>query len=112
MRNLYNSKITVQELTRTKDDSGTWSESWANSTGLEDIPCRINWLTGRARGEVMVGGKVEWIRDAKIYLDYYSKIDTEMRVVYNGDNYSILNLQNVDEKSQYMVIYVKKEAVD
>lgn len=109
MKHLYNSKITVQEVARTKDGSGTWTETWSDVTGLADIPCRINWLTGSiSRGETMVGGKVEWIRDGKVYLDYYPTITTEMRIVYNSTNYNIVNLANVDEKDQYMVLNIKK----
>ena len=108
MRHLYNSKITIQESTTVKDDYGSNTTVWSNVSGLSDIPCRINWMTGVTRGEVIVNNRIVWLRDAKIYLSYYSNITTKMRAVYNSVNYDIISLDNVDEVGQYMTMTLKK----
>ena len=111
MKHLYNSRITIQSVTKTKDAFGSWVYTWADASGLTNLPCRINWLTGFSRGEVIVNSKVSWVRDAKVYCAYYSTITTAMRVVYGDVNYDIVDLGNVDEKSQYMVLTLKKGEV-
>ncbi|MBA7556846.1 hypothetical protein ES705_49569 [subsurface metagenome] len=109
MRHLYNSKMTIQEVTRTSDGKGGWTEEWTDVSGLASIPCRINWLTGTlSRGEKVIDNKITWVRDAKIYLNYYSTITTEMRAVYDNKNYDIVDLSNPDEVGKYMVLMIKR----
>jgi len=100
--------MTIQKVTRAKDDYGTWTSSGTNISGLTDIPCRINWLTGQARGEKVIGDKITWVRDAKVYLGYYSAITTEMRAVYDSKNYDIVGLSNPDEVGKYMILSIKR----
>ena len=109
MEHLYNSKMTIQSLSRSQDEYGTWTETWTNVPGLIDIPCRINWLSGFGRGEHVIAGKITWTRDAKVYCNYYSNITTKMRMVYNEENYDIIDFADVDEKGQYMILSVKRE---
>jgi SPP1 family predicted phage head-tail adaptor len=108
MRHLYNSKITIQSVTRIKDIHGSMTESWADVSGLTDIPCRINWSTLVGRGEHVINNQLQWTRDASIYLAYYSDLTVEMRVVYDGKNYDIVNLANIDERGQYMKLSIKR----
>jgi len=117
MRNLYNSKMTIQEATLTKDSYGSDTISWADISGLINIPCRINWLHGFARGESYINDKLFWMRDAKFYCSYYSTMNDKkkdkvtMRIVYDEINFDIVDLGNVDEKGQYMIIIVKRSEV-
>lgn len=108
MKHLYNSKITIQSATKTKDEYGTWTTVWTDVPGLIDIPCRINWFTARGRGEYVIGDKITWVRDGKVYCDYYSNITTEMRMAHNGNNYDILGLANPDEVDKYMTLTIKR----
>ncbi len=108
MKHLYNSKITIQELTSVDDVYGSKTITWADVSTLVDIPCRVNWLLGNARGETIVDGKIFWARDAKVYCAYYSDITADMRVVYNGVIYNIIDLGNVDEKGIYMILILRK----
>jgi len=109
MQNLYNSKIDFQESTETKDDYGTVTTTWDNVEGLADIACRFNWLHGMSRGESVVNNRVVWIRDCKVYCNYYSNINSKMRVVYNNENYNIIDFSNVDEIGKFMVLTLKRE---
>ena len=111
MKHLLNSRITIQEETITKDDYASDTSTWADVSGLVDIPCRINWTHGMARGERIVDGKTFWIRDAKVYCAYYSEITTSMRFVYDDVNYDIVDLGNVDEIGKYMVLNIKRSEV-
>lgn len=108
MKHLFNSKMTIQEVTRTKDEHGTWTESWADISGLVDVPCRINWLTGQARGEKVIGDKITWVRDSKVYCAYSTGISVENRLVYDSKNYDIVGLSNPDEVGKYMVLSIKR----
>jgi len=111
MKHLYNSKIDFQESTKTRDDYGSWVITWADVSGLISIPCRINWLSGFSRGERYIDNKVFWVRDAKVYLAYYSTITTAMRAVYNSVNYDIIDLGNVDELGKYMTLDIKRSEI-
>lgn len=108
MKHLFNQKMTIQESTRTKDDYGTWTTTWAAISELTNIPCRINWYTAKGRGEYVIGNKITWVRDGKVYCAYYSNITTEMRMVHNGNNYDILSLANPDEVNKYMTLTIKR----
>ena len=109
MKNLFNAKIDFQESTETKDAYGTATTTWADVSGLTDVPCRINWLHGMSRGESLVNNKIFWIRDAKVYCGYYSNIAAKMRVVYNSKNYNIVDFGDVDEANNHTMIMIKKE---
>ena len=109
MRHLYNAKIDFQESTKVDDDYGTSVKTWADVSGLTNIPCRINWQHGMARGESIVNDKIVWIRDCKVYCAYYSNITAAMRAVYNDENYNIVDFGNVDEAGKFMTIILKKE---
>ncbi|MBA7705058.1 hypothetical protein ES703_113882 [subsurface metagenome] len=108
MKHLYNSKITIQKITRTKDDYGTWTSSGTDISGLIDVPCRINWLTGQARGEKVIDNKIMWVRDGKVYCAYSTGIIVENRLVYDNKNYDIVGLSNPDEVGKYMVLSIKR----
>lgn len=110
MKHLFNSKVTFQRLTRTQDEYGTWTESWADITGLVDIPSRWNWLKGVSRGESFVNGKVEWVRDAKLYTTYSSNIKIDDRLVYNSENYDVINIADFDEINKYMTLDIKRSS--
>lgn len=109
MKTFYNKKMTIQEVTLVPDGYGGYTESWTNVSGLVDCPCRFNWLLGFARGERFVDGKIEWTRDAKVYCRYYDTITTEMRLVYDSENYDIINLANVSEKDKFMILVLRKK---
>lgn len=109
MKNLFNAKIDFQEYSSTgKDAWGSESKTWADVSGLTDVPCRINWVTLSGRGEHIINNQIQWTRDAKVYCAYYDSVTSKMRMVYNSKNYDIVNFANVDEKGQYMRIDVKR----
>jgi len=100
--------MTIQKITRAKDEYGTWTSSGTDISGLTDIPCRINWLTGQARGEKVIGDRITWTRDGKVYCDYSTGISVENRLVYDSKNYDIVGLSNPDEVGKYMVLFIKR----
>lgn len=110
MKSFYNKKMTIQEASTTggKDEWGSNTITWSNVAGLVDCPCRFNWLLGLSRGERFVDGKVQWTRDANVYTKYYDNITTKMRLVYDSENYDIVNLANVSERDKFMILVLKK----
>lgn len=110
MKNLFKSKFTMQNCVRTQDAHGTWTEVWTNVTGLIDTPCRLNWLKGISRGESIINGKVEWVRDAKLYTSYSTGIKIDDRLVYNSENYNVINIADFDEINKYMTLDIKRSS--
>ena len=53
MKNLFNAKITIQESTTTKDDSGSWTTTWANVSSLTDIPSELIGFSGHREANLL-----------------------------------------------------------
>ena len=110
MRHLLNSKATFQSVTIVKNDYGSDTKTWADIDDLIDIPIRINWFSGIRRREFINNGKLEWERDARVYLGYSTGITVDRRLVYNSKNYDIVNIADFDEMNKYMTINIKRSS--
>lgn len=99
-----NLQITFQENAPVKDSFGQEVESWQNVSDLTDI-----WASMRTSGggEFYAAQKVNAETTALFKVRYLTGIDTEMRILYNGKTYQILNVNDVNEQHEFISISCK-----
>ncbi len=101
MKQLFNSKVDITSVTRIRDGKGGYSE--AEVVIYSDLPCRINWSKG---AEKIQFNKDTYYRDAKLYCRVIS-VTVNHRVKYDGTEYEIVNVSNVDNVDKYMIIEMR-----
>lgn len=97
----YNLKIDILCISRESDGMGGWTE--APAIIHQDVPCRINWSRG---SEKIFFDKNTYFRDGKVYCGVINA-DVKNIVQYNGVNYEIVNISNVDEMNRYMILEIR-----
>lgn len=101
LRKLFNKKVNILRVTKPAGALGGFTEV-ENVLHL-NLPCRINWKRG---SEKIFTGKGTYFRDAKLYCQVVD-ITVEDLVVYNGTEYGIVDVSNVDELGKYLVLDLK-----
>ena len=94
--NMFKNFISTCRYTPSVDEGGSPVETF--STYLSDIPCLVQPMSGL---EPVLAGRKYNLPVYKIYLDVDSDIDNKDNIVYNGNNYSII------EKIIYPDTYTK-----
>jgi len=88
-------------VTDIRDSVGGYKDDADTPVAIHtNLPCRINW--SRAREKVMFG-KSDYLRDAKLYCRVVDITEKDI-IVYNGNNYNIVGLVNIDERNRQLVI--------
>ncbi len=101
----YNKKINILKVDRIEDALGGHTDT--TSVLHLDLPCRINWTSGRQI--LIVKDKLTTYRDAKIFCRYIAGITPAQNRVQYGDNvYQILSVFDPDEMHRFMVMEVKR----
>ena len=98
----YNQTITFQSNTPTYS-GGSKVDSWANVTGLVDIPCLIDDVNSFQK---ILAERNGHQLDKLIYCDYNSSITKDMRIVWGGENYRITNVRNPNQLNRHLEISV------
>ena len=91
----YAATVTIQQATEAVDAYGVATKaSWANVTGLVDLPCRLA-PSNRAAQESRADANPFIEHDYTIAINgYYSTITPKMRAVVNSANYDIAAIEH------------------
>lgn len=101
MNHLFNAKCTIKGFI-SPEASGTYSQTPYDKH--TNVPCRIKWSQGQ---EKVMFGKDNWFRDAKVYCPVLD-ITVEDRLVYNAQEYDIVDVANPGEADRFMVLQIKR----
>ena len=98
---LFNKRVNILRVTKTAGALGGWTEV---KTVLHlNLPCRINWKRGQ---EKIFNSKGTYFRDAKLYC-FVVDVTVKDIVLYNGTEYEIVDVNDVDELGKYLVLDLK-----
>lgn len=101
LSNLFNTKVNVIRISKTAGALGGWTE--VENVLHNNLPCRINWKRG---SEKIFFDKNSYFRDGKLYCSVVD-ITIKDRVQYKSKTYQIVDVNNVDEVSKYLVLDLK-----
>lgn len=102
--------VTIQILNLTSDNAGGQNISWVD---FKTIWARVENVTnsiGRAvTSEALFAEQIENKNYYKITTRFISGITPEMRIIYDNKALNIKNINNIDEKDEFLQIYVVQE---
>ena len=97
-----NRRVTIQELSITKDQFNADIESWVDAATvwahIEPLRGREYWQAKQVVGEVT----------GRITIRYLTGIDEKMQVVYGDKTYNILAVINPEERNRILQLLVKE----
>lgn len=96
-------RIDIQSKTETVDNVGQPIVSWA--TALAGEPAKYEPING---SEVMRGRQLESNVKVVFTIHWRTGITDDMRVTYNGNNYGILYVHEVEGGKRYMELQCTK----
>lgn len=102
LSDLYNKTADILRIILTSDSMGGSTE--VKTVLYNNWKCRINWSKGH---EKIQFGKDTHYRDAKVYGSVLKNIQQRDRFRYNGKDYEIINIINVDELDTYMILEIR-----
>jgi len=105
MRNLFNKKINILRVSRVSDGLGGFTEDW--TTLYSDIPARIQSSRSVNRTNTYLD-KEELIADYFAFIPYYSNINEGDRVSFDSKLFEIRKIENPDETSRYLKLYLRE----
>ena len=98
-----NRKITIRQLTNTPDGQGGFeSDSWSN---FAQPWARLKPMKG---GEKVHADRLTTNQLTQCMIRYISGITTKMQVLYNGDEYQIRSIVNVDEANEWLELMLER----
>jgi len=92
-------RITIQQLSTTRDDYGGVVETWADFA--PDIPASVQPLSGR---ELIAAQAAQSEARVKMSMRYIPGVTEVMRVSYGGKVYNITAVIDVDERHRELQI--------
>jgi len=96
---------TLQVLTRTDDEQGGWTESYANThTG---VACRLAPMT-TSQVELVEGAQVQAASRWVLTVAHNQAIDETMRVVHGGEAYEIEHLEDTHSNRTAKRAYLRR----
>uniref|UniRef100_A0A6M3JUE2 Putative head-tail joining protein n=1 Tax=viral metagenome TaxID=1070528 RepID=A0A6M3JUE2_9ZZZZ len=91
-----NKRITIQAFTATQDEYGGQVQTWTDVCGKW---ARVEPLNGREYfASQLLVNKI----DTRFTIRYREGLKTNMRVVYNSEDYNIQSIINMEEKNREM----------
>ena len=97
-----NRRITIQELSISKNQYSEDIESWVDVATIwahiEPLRGREYWQAKQVVGEVT----------GRITIRYLAGIDEKMRVIYGNKTYNILAVINLDERNRTLQLLVRQ----
>jgi SPP1 family predicted phage head-tail adaptor len=101
-----NEKITIQRFTRSSDGAGGFVQAY------QDVATVFADITPTKATEGQINNASISFVAYKMIVRYSSNteaIDTSMRIVYNGDNYRIQSVLNMDEADRFLEIMTTRD---
>jgi SPP1 family predicted phage head-tail adaptor len=104
----FRHQITLQSYVVSRDSEGLKTKTWSNVAGLENLPAKIHFLTGK---ELVLSSQVNSIHRAEVTI-YMPDVmpDESMRLVFNGTNYDIKSIIPDDTNNVYLTFAIKNES--
>ena len=97
-----NKKITIQYQAKARDSFGAEVITW---TDAATVWAKITPLRGK---EFFAAQQINAESTIKISIRYRSNINTTMRLKYGSRYFYILEMHNVDERSEELLFYCKE----
>jgi head-tail adaptor len=104
MKNLFNIKVNIERATTISDGLGGIEVQW--SVIHSAIPARIQ--SSRANRMNSYLDKEELIADYFAYIAYLSDILVGDRVVFDSRIFEIRRIENPDQTSRYLKLYLRE----
>jgi len=98
-------KITIQELQRTPDGYGGYTETWND---IATVWARIQPLRGDERYQAQ---QVLSTLSHKIILRYLNGVKPQMRVLYGSRIFHIVSVINVEKRNKVLELLCEEEIV-
>jgi len=92
--------VTIQTPTRTKDDLGGYTETWAT---LTETWAWVSPVSG-AYAERLVGAKVAAATTHLITIRYVAGVTTSCRIVFGTRTFDVRGISNLDERDKTLML--------
>ena len=97
---------TIQTVTRAEDDTGGYSESWANTyTG---VACRMAPIRSD-QPERVEGDQVQALSRWILTVAHDQAMDETMRVVHDGETYEVAHLEDTHSNRTAKRAYLRRQ---
>ena len=100
-----NLQIDIQENKPTKDTNGQLKDAWSGVTGLTGLWASMITTGGR---EFYAAQRLNAETTAVFKIRYITGITPLMRVKFGSRCFNIFNVNNVNEKSEYILLSCKE----
>lgn len=95
-------QVTIQEPTETEDSTGQPVQTWAT---FATVYAKVDTTTEFGRDlEVQLGGSMNPRAYVLFTTRYVSGLTEKMRIVFNGDNYNIVGIADIDGRRAFHMI--------
>lgn len=101
--------ITIQEKITVEDDAAGRSETWVKFCAAFGDP---RWVRGIESTASSDGDQVATLETWLITIPYIDGITTDMRVLWNGENYNIRSAADRDQKRRNIILEIEKGVAD
>lgn len=102
----FRERITIQNNNRASDGQGGYTDSWTTGT---TVWAQVKQLR---MGEKYIQMQMKAPADYEFTIRYNTALglDNDSRIVYDGDNYNIVGIDNVDEADFFYKIRAVRDA--
>lgn len=94
--------ITIERKTQARKATGGLTDSWATLAGA---PTRAGVVPVSGR-EFFSFNRVEARYSIKAVVRHFDGLTEDDRVVFDGDNYNITYIENVEHRDRWLVLYL------
>jgi SPP1 family predicted phage head-tail adaptor len=91
----------IEYVGEVSDGAGGYVDSWTTRVG---IWCAVETTSG---GESIVAGRIEHNEALEFTTHYDATILPTDRIIFEGVNYKITRIENIDRRNEYMRIYAE-----
>ena len=98
-------RITFQTRTRVQDSNGVETATWGNVSTAVDVPAQFHFMSGR---ELVTSSQQTAEYKARVTIYKRSDISEDMRIVFDGNNYDIVDIIPDPYNAVYYTIMVRK----
>lgn len=99
-----NRRILIQQETATRGTSGQEILTWSD---VANVWAKVSYpLTGS--GESVEADQVIVTTTTEFVIRFRNGIDEKMRIVYNGSNFGIININETQERNHFLLIKAHK----
>lgn len=95
-------RITLQKYIETTDDEGFSTQQWQD---IATVWASVENLFGR---EYWQAAAIQAENTVKFTIRYRKDISSDMRIIFQGQQYEIISLDNIKYKNEYIEIKAKE----